>query len=324
VVELLRLDLGWWERPRDGVAAVHVELARRPPRYERHAAAEAAFVTPRNAVFREGGLAVIDYWGRALAVLDRARDRIEIEGEDTGLVHEAAYHFILSRAGEHLDRRGLVRLHGLGLSGEPGATIVMLPSGGGKTTLALAALNDDADLRLLSEDSPLLDRRGRAHPFPLRIGVNEADADRIPAEFPRQRVERMEFHPKVLVPVSAFAERIERSPRPVANIVIGRRSLGPAGGLTPIRRRAALGTLLREGIVGVGIYQGMEFVLQRGMRDTLGHAGVGASRTAACLAALSRARVWRLECGRDAAASWEALRGLASGQSTVHSPQSPD
>jgi hypothetical protein len=313
VIGLLRVDFGWWEQPRSDGAAVEVELARRPPRYERHAAAEATFVTPRNAVFREDGLAVIDYWGRALAVLDRARDRIGIEGEDAGLVHEAAYHFVLSRVGEHLDRRGLVRLHGLGLSGEPGATIVMLPSGGGKTTLALAALEDGAGLRLLSEDSPLLDRRGRAHPFPLRIGVNEADANRIPADFPRQRVERMEFHPKVLVPVSAFADRLERSPQPVANIVIGRRSLGPAGGLTRIGRREALGTLLREGIVGVGIYQGMEFVLQRGMRDALGQAGVGVSRTAACLAALSRARVWRLECGRDAEASWGALRALAMG-----------
>ena len=46
----------------------------------------------------------------------------------------------------------------------------MLPSGGGKSTLALRALRDEGTL--LSEDSPLLDRRGRLHPFPLRIGIN--------------------------------------------------------------------------------------------------------------------------------------------------------
>ena len=313
VLDLLRLDFGWWEQPAGGGEAVEIELAMRPPNYERHASAEAVFVTPRNAVFRRDGLAVIDYWGRALGVLDRARDRIEIEGEDAGLVHEAAYHFVISRVGEHLDRVGLTRLHGLGLVGEPGATIVMLPSGGGKTTHALMALSDKGGVRLLSEDSPLIDRRGMAHPFPLRIGVNEADADRIPADFPRQRVDRMEFHAKVLVPVSAFADRVERSPQRVVNLVIGRRSLGDGGQLTPLPRRAALGTLLREGVVGVGVYQGMEFVLQRGMRDVLSQAGAGASRTAACLSALARARVWLLECGRDSKASWEALRRLAEG-----------
>jgi hypothetical protein len=195
-----------------------------------------------------------------------------------------------------------------------GATLVLLPSGGGKTTLALAALRDGAGVRLLSEDSPLIDRRGRAYPFPLRIGVNVADADRIPERFPRHRVERMEFHPKMLIPVSAFADRVESAPQPVSNIVIGRRSLSPGGTLTRIPRRAALGTLLRECVVGVGIYQGMEFVLQRGMRDSIGQAGTGAKRTAACLAALARARVWRLECGRDGDAAWRAVRGLVLGR----------
>ena len=56
----------------------------------------------------------------------------------------------------------------------------MLPSGGGKSTLALRALQEPG-IGLISEDSPLLDRRGRLHPFPLRIGVNETDADRAAA-----------------------------------------------------------------------------------------------------------------------------------------------
>jgi hypothetical protein len=66
-------------------------------------------------------------------------------------------------------------LHALELVGGQGAVAVMLAAGRGKSTIALRALRDQG-VRLLSEDSPLLDRRGRLHPFPLRIGVNASDA----------------------------------------------------------------------------------------------------------------------------------------------------
>ena len=75
-------------------------------------------------------------------------------------------------------------------------------------------------------------------------------------------------------------------------------------------RRAAAGALLREGVVGVGVYQGMEFVLQRGMRDVLGKAGEAFTRARCCAAAARGARVWRLTLGRDHASNWEALTRL--------------
>src|SRR2546426_652623 len=165
----------------------------------------------------------------------------------------------------------LPRLHALGLAGSRGAVAVLLPSGGGKTTLALRALREDG-VRLLSEDTPLIDRRGMLHPFPLRIGVNATDAARLPAGSVRE-LERMEFHPKLLLEVEAFADRIEPSPQPLRHLVIGRRSLGREARLEPVSRPAALGPLLREAVIGVGVYQGMEFVLQRGMRDVLGKLG---------------------------------------------------
>jgi hypothetical protein len=314
VMELLRLDYGWFERPLpNGSRPVSVEIRRQPPSFERYASAEPAFVTPRNTVYRLDGLSIIDYWGRALGIFDRGRGTVAFEGESPGLVHEAAYMFVLSRAGEHLDANGLPRMHGLGLAGPEGATLVILPSGGGKTTLALKAVQDD-EVRLLSEDSPLLDRRGRAHPFPLRIGVNASEADSLPPGVPTQRVDRMELHPKFLVPMHPFDERIQRDPVPVANIVIGQRSLGRGGALTALPRRAALEPLLRECVIGVGIYQGMEFILQRGMRDVVGQTGVGVTRAVACLAALRRARVWRMDAGRDADANWRALKALVGGR----------
>ncbi len=311
VVDDLGRDFAWFRSDSAAVeCGVEVTVEQRPPEFGSFGELPAAFVTPRNVVYHDGGTTVVDYFGRALSILDRRRSRITVQGEDAQLVHEAAYLFLLSRVGEHLDALGLVRLHGLGLSGTAGAVAVMLPSGGGKSTLALRALQDD-DCRLLSEDSPLIDRRGSVHPFPLRIGVNETDADLLPDHHVRL-LERMEFHPKLALEVEAFSDRIDPEARPLRHLVIGRRTLGHAARLEPMPRRAAVGPLLREAVVGVGIYQGMEFVLQRGFRDVGGKLGTVAMRSACAAAALHRAQVWRYWIGRDHERNWAALRPLLS------------
>ncbi|HEY8770154.1 MAG TPA: hypothetical protein VIM03_06405, partial [Thermoleophilaceae bacterium] len=78
----------------------------------------------------------------------------------------------------------------------------------------------------------------------------------------------------------------------------------------PISRLAATGTLLREGVVGVGIYQGMEFLLQGGPLDALRQVPPASRRAAACASALARAKVWRLTLSRDVGRNWAALSPL--------------
>jgi hypothetical protein len=308
VIEEVRRDFAWFQRPVGESPALGLAIERRRPDYDAYGELRASFVTPRNVVYQDGDRTVVDYFGRALSVLDRPRNRLAIQGEDANLVHEAAYHFLLSRIGEHLDARGLPRLHALGVSSGGRAVALMLPSGGGKSTLALRALRD-TEVRLLSEDSPLVDRRGRLHPFPLRIGVNPTDAESLPDGSVR-RLDRMEFHPKMLLDLDAFADRIEPSPQPLRHLVIGHRSLGRNAHLEPLPRRAAVAPLFREAVVGVGLYQGMEFVLQRGLRDAVGQVRPALTRSACCATALTGARVWRLTCGQDHDRNWAAVRGL--------------
>ena len=310
VIDQLRLDFAWFEDREPHVPPdVTVEIERGEPDYGAFGAVPATFVTPRNVVYQLDGRTLVDYRGQALSVLDRATGTLSVRGASADLVHEAAYHYVVSRVGEHLDERGLPRLHALGLSGAQGAVAVLLPSGGGKSTLALRALRSGGAVRLLSEDSPLMDRHGRLHPFPLRIGFNATDDVELPGAKLRT-LERMEFHSKVAIEVESFADRIEREPQPIAHLVIGRRTLGDGARLDPLPRRAAAGTLLREAVVGVGLYQGMEFVLQRGMRDVLTQAGPAWTRASACAALVARAQVWRLTLGRDHDRNWRALARL--------------
>jgi hypothetical protein len=314
VVDQVFRDFAWFGVPEETARVrapqphVTIRIRQRAPAYDLFGELPAAFVTPRNTVYQRDARTVVDYFGRALSVLDRDTDTLVVDGEDEQLVREAAYQFMLSRIGEHLDGRRLPRLHALAVAGPGGAAAILLPSGGGKSTLALRALRDPS-VTLLSEDSPLIDRRGWLHPFPLRIGVNPNEADDLPTEHVR-RVERMEFHPKLLLNVEAFADRIEAHPLPLRHLVIGRRSLGTEASLERLPRGRAVGPLLREAVVGVGLYQGMEFVLQRGLRDVAQNVGVFLTRSACCAAGLARASVWQLTLGRDHERNWAVVREL--------------
>jgi len=143
-------------------------------------------------------------------------------------------------------------------------------------------------------------------PFPLRIGVNPGDAASLPQANVRL-LDRLEFHPKLALDLEAFKDRVEPTPQPLRHLVIGRRTLGRKAKLEPATRRGAIVPLLREAVIGLGIYQGMEFVLQRGMRDVVGKVGTLATRSACATSALSHAQVWHLELGRDPDDNWAQL-----------------
>lgn len=309
VAEDLRADFAWFECEAPvGPADVVVRVQRRPPEPERFGDLPQAFITTRNAVFQRGSQTVVDYFGRVLAIFDRDRDDFVVQGEDHHLVHEAAYLFMLSRIGRHLDESGLMRIHALGLSGSDGAVLVLLPSGGGKTTLALRALREPG-VKVLSEDTPVLDRHGLVHPFPLRIGVNVGDEQLLPPG-PVREISRIEYGPKLLLSLEAFRDQIDPRAQPVRHLVVGERSLGAGGSLAPLPRSALVGPLLRDGVVGVGVAQMVEYVLKRGARDALKQGRVAAGRVRCCAPALLRAHAWSLKLGRDADANWAGLAEL--------------
>lgn len=308
VVERVRLDYAWFATEESATPEVTVEIDRRPAGFDAFVDAVPWFVTPRNAVYRQGGRIVLDHLGRAVSVLEADGNRLWIQGEDEHVVHDAVYYFVLGRVGKHLDARGLTRLHALGVAGAGGGVAVLLPAGGGKTTLALEAIKAGG-VRLLSEDSPLLDGDGRLHPFPLRIGVDAGDTGRLPPGANR-RIERVWLHPKVAVEVATFADRVATEPQPLRHLVVGRRSLAREPSLDPLPRRAGVGPLLHAGVLGVGLYQGLGFAHQRGAGELAAKARTASGRARACRKALTGARVWRLNLCRDSQRNWGLLATL--------------
>lgn len=212
----------------------------------------------------------ICYPGPVWLHYDYATDAGLVEGDDLDRVHERLYLTALSRIGEALDRRGLHRVHALGV----GDALILLPPGGGKSTLALRL-----ELPLLSEDTPLLDRRGFLHPFPFRLGLREPHPD-------GRRVGS-----KWLLQSSRWAS----SPVRCRHVLIGARTPGPPR----LGACFALPYLVRDCLVGWGVPQVAELFLRLTPADIVAKAAIAASRLAAILHLCTTTPARRLWLGPD-------------------------
>jgi hypothetical protein len=301
-------------RSAPGGASADLEVITREPLSVGLPAVKATLQTPRNTVYRDGDVSYVAYSGRALMICRDGGRTHRVYCQDRDLAHEIAFLTILSRVGQHLDSLGLHRVHALGLEVGGRAILVLLPMAGGKTTLALRLLGID-EVKLLSEDSPLISRSGKVYPFPLRIGVRvgEEPAD-VPARLCRT-VRRMEFCPKTLIDIEHFGEKIGDT-SPIGSILLGERWLAGTPFIRPASRRAALKTFLKDCVIGLGLYQGMEFLLERSSLEILGKTGLALSRLRNSLAVITQARVCRFGIGPDkdenARVLIEYLRGLPS------------
>jgi hypothetical protein len=309
VIEAARLDYAWFEAPDDGRPVdAEVRVDRDEVDLDQFSGLPAAFVTPRYAVFGDGDRTVVDYQGVASAVIDAGGDRVTVRGQFEDVAHEAVYYFLLGRIGRHLDVQGLTRVHALGLSGEDGGVLVLLPSSGGKSSLAVQAVAG-GEAGLYSEDSPLLDREGRLHAFPLRIAVGARTAAQLP-ERPTRSLPNPATGQKLAIEVASFADRIESAPAPLRHVVLGVRSLSREASLEDKTRGAAVFPLLVHGVAGSGLYQGLGYAHQRGAGEVIAKLRLAASRARSCAVGLRGARVWQLTLARDPDASWQALRPL--------------
>jgi hypothetical protein len=305
LLEGVRRDFAYFRTPPSAVGGefrIHAHAA--PPLYAELPSLPAAFFTPRNVCFRNGDVTYIDYFGEALAVFDRRRRCCTIHAVDPDLLHEIVYLLVLSTVGEHLDARGIHRVHALGVSHRGLGILLLLPSGGGKSTLALELLRRP-DFLLLSEDTPLVERTGRLLPFPLHLGIRPEQQAEVPARYLRT-VRRMEFDPKTLIDIECFSDRLSPPVDP-GRILIGQRNSSDASEIVPVSKTQALGALTRYMIVGLGVYQGLEFLLERGPRELLGKGRLVASRLRNALRLLGRARTYRFVLGRDIRRNAETL-----------------
>jgi hypothetical protein len=297
-------DFAFFRRDSVAAGAMPVVLHGVDPPYDTIPQKPATVYTPRNISFTDGSRTYVDYSGRALAIFDRAKPSFDVYSRDGGLLYEVAYLYLLSRIGEYLDTRGLHRIHSMALSYDGKAVLAIFPMGGGKSTLAMELLKS-TDFKILSDDSPFLARNGGVLAFPLRLGFLPGGEAGVPAEH-RRTINRIEFGPKVLVNYSFFADRVAANAAPGV-VFLGERSLAKTCRIEPIGTLAQYRSIIVNCVVGLGLYQGLEFVMRSNPIELVSKAGVAFSRFRNARALFRRAHVCRLILGRDHAQNAEAV-----------------
>lgn len=273
-----------------------IEIWTEAPSYLNVPESVATTYTPRNVAFTKDGCTYIDYSGRALAVWDRSLRSFRIYSLDDHIQYEAAYLFLLSRIGEYLDQRHTHRIHAMAMSVNGRAVLAILPMGGGKSTLCSALLKFP-EFSLLSDDSPFISADGRVHAFPLRLGLLPGSETDVPAEFQRT-IRRMEFGPKILVSYEYFASRV----KPIADpgiVFIGSRTMADVCHIKPAGTWDQFKSIMVNCVVGLGLFQGLEFVLSHSPLELLSKASVAWSRLRVARKLFSQSQVYHLTLGRN-------------------------
>ncbi len=277
---------------------VNFEIFTTSPEYNSFPTLRPSSHSPRNFSYRNGNLLFIDYFGKGLLIVDSIKKEYKIFSAEPHLRHEIAFLTILSLVGQNLDSRHIHRVHGLGLEINGKGTLILLPQGGGKTTLMLELLKHP-NVKLISEDTPLINSSGEILPFPIRIGI---DADAKLPDLPEKHlrlIERMEFKPKYLLDIDYFKDKITKNPCKLEFAFEGIRCLGNDSRIIPTPKSKMLRAFLINSVIGVGVYQGIEFLIQNSPLELIKKSSLLASRLRNSCQVVLKAKTYSFLTGSD-------------------------
>lgn len=229
-----------------------------------------------------------DYNNKCLVIFNKSKKIADIYSLDDDLLYEISYLLLHSQVGEMLDLKGFHRIHACSFSYNKEIFVCILPQGGGKSTLLINLLKND-NIKLLSDDTPIIDRKGNIYPFPIRIGVcNNCDISYIPNNF-ITIFNRRKFGQKKLISYDFFKDRIEKTNLSI-NIIAGKRLYSDTPKITSINKFYIFKELFKSCIIGYGLPQVIEYFLIGGLKDFFKKSFIVISRFYSCIRLLLKTK----------------------------------
>ncbi|MEW6143685.1 MAG: hypothetical protein AB1598_01580 [Thermodesulfobacteriota bacterium] len=281
-----------------GVPAAEIFIEPAEPPYDSFPQMKASFSTPRNIVFRGDGIKIIDYFGKGVVVEENGGRKFTVYGRDPNFLQEAVYLLVLSRFGQYCDKNGILRIHALTFSFGDTAVILSASAGGGKSTMAFVLLGSD-NFKLMSDDEALVNSSGCVLPLPIRVGtLDENKIKSIPRSYVYE-VDRMEFGRKFFVDLDYWQKRLETRELDKKIYFVAQRLINGDPRIEKISGYGIFKSLIGGAIIGFGLYQGMEFVFNNPLRDTLSLLSVFYKRTVSAIRFARETTGYRILLSRD-------------------------
>ncbi len=301
-------DFGYFEATTGASpgAGINVECSLAKPPWERIPSDFAARITPNAVIYDRGSVRYNDYYHEALAIYDFSREEGQVWSENPDLLYEIVYLLCLSRVGEIHDLRRIHRVHALGVAIGGKGALVLLPEGGGKSTLCMELLSIP-DVQILSDDTPLISGR-KMLAFPTRVGLRNGSSYAIDPQYLRI-MRRRNREPKTVLDIRYFRDRIVPEAIPQA-VIVGARRNGDESWIDPIGAAKAMPTLAANMVFGLGLPQVVEFFLRGGGAEAASKMRIASYRLWAAARLAGSAKCYRLALGRDVSAAARAVTSV--------------
>lgn len=247
-------------------------------------------------LYEKKNMRIVDYFGKAIIFYNTNNAEVNIFSKSEDFAYEVFADAFETLVGEKLDEKGINRIHCLALEKDQKATLLLLPPGAGKTTLALKFLGDKA-IGVLAEDMVLY-KKGKLVGLNFRWGTREK-RDR------KSRLMKNYMHQnKYLIDSRTLNLSDWAEPH---NLIIGRRI---SSNKAIIRRTNKVSTLLplfKSIVLGLELQQSLAYFLLRNYKDAFSKAVIGLFRIKTMLEILMKSRTYEFFIGSDQESNYKKL-----------------
>ena len=290
IVDRISSDFKYFFSKKEDISkkTISININLQNPPYERIPKIQASMYKTDCICYDYNNIRYADYNNKCLVIFDKNKRIADVFSLDEDMLYEISYLLLHSQVGELLDLKGFHRIHCASFSYNDEIYICILPQGGGKSTLLINLLKNDK-IKLLSDDTPIIDRSGNIYPFPIRIGVcNDCDINYIPDNF-ITTFNRRKFGLKKLISFDYFKDKIETRKLPI-NIIIGQRIYSDTPKMKAANRFYIFKELFKSCIVGYGLPQIIEYFLIGGFNDFFKKVFIVCSRFYSCIRLLFKTK----------------------------------
>jgi len=297
ILKRIQHDFSWFSPLENNKFKMRIKLEGLDQPKFRHDHLQFSFKTKQAQVLDNEFLRRVEYFDGSIVEYDYQAEVGLIQAIDNDRLHDLALQLISSRTGKMLDLEGLHKIHACSVSLEDKVALILMPIGGGKSTLLLELLKDSA-FHFVSDDTPLVDVKKNIHPYPFRIGKTDLPQDYPFLIEPKVKLNRSGYGEKFLLGREEVSLTVETKTLGKKVLIFGTPSVKESK-IEEMNKGIAFYYLWREMVIGIGLPQIIEFYWSFALLDLAKVIKIGFSRLFLAIALVRENPCYRLYRGPD-------------------------